>query len=480
MVSDPELVEGEFTSRSIRPQLSAKADDGANMTKLWQKSKKNTLDTTIEAFETKEDLLLDQKLVKYDLYGTVAHAMGLRKAGILSAEELGSIKLGLKRMEKQYENQEFSLKLGDEDVHTKIENYLSKRFGEVGKKVHTGRSRNDQVLTALRLYMKDQLLVISSSLLDLANSFLEFAKQYEFTPMPGYTHMQKAMPSSAGMWAGSFVESLLDDLKQLENALTLCDQSPLGGAAGYGVPLLLDREFTAQLLGFSKVQINSLYCQNSRGKTEATTLSSLISVLMTINKFASDVLLFTTSEFNYFTVNEKITTGSSIMPQKKNVDVAELLRSKVHIVMGNYTQVVSLSGNLPSGYNRDLQDSKRPLMESLEITGKCLAVAKILAENITPNVKVLEKAMTPELFATHQALKMVKEGNSFREAYRIVGTESMSKQVLPHVLAILKLSKHIGGTGNLGLDIISLELKKKKAHFKNLLLKHRRALNNLL
>jgi argininosuccinate lyase len=232
--------------------------------------------------------------------------------------------------------------------------------------------------------------------------------------------MQKAMPSSLKIWAESFKDSLLDDLDLVKVTYKLNNQSPLGSAAGYGSSIKIDKEFSAKQLGFSKVQSNPLYCQNSRGKIEASILAGLVGVLQTINKFASDVMLFTTAEFNFLQVASELTTGSSIMPQKKNIDIAELLRSKVHIVLGNYTQMVSLSSNLISGYNRDLQDTKKPVMESLELTIKSLKVTNLLLKNITPNQENLKLAMTPELYATEKAFDLVAKGISFRDAYQIV------------------------------------------------------------
>lgn len=386
--------------------------------KLWQKSEYR-LDPVIEAFETEGDLKMDQKLVKYDCLGSLAHAKQLYKIGILTKVELQKLEKGLLEIIELLEKGEFKLEFGDEDMHTKIENYLIENFGEVGQKIHTGRSRNDQVLTALRLYGKEQIESTEKQLLELIKSFENFSQKYGQIPMPGYTHMQKAMPSSIGLWAGGFIESFKDDLILLKTAHKLNNQSPLGSGAGYGVPIRLDREYTARLLGFEKVQ-QTTYCQNSRGKIEAVIIASLISILQTINKFASDVLLFTTSEFNFFKVTEAVTTGSSIMPQKKNLDVAELLRSKVHLVLGNYVQIVSLSANLISGYNKDLQDSKKPLMESLEITLDSLKVMQILLEHLIPNQEKLAKAMTDELDFTEKALELVKKGMPFREAYQKV------------------------------------------------------------
>jgi len=393
-----------------------------NMKKLWQKNNYK-LDPVIEAFETKGDLLLDQKLLTYDVYGSIAHAKMLKKIGIISSDEFSKIHKGLLEILELNNKNKFVLEPGDEDIHTKIENYLTKNYGEVGKKIHTGRSRNDQVLTAIRLYSKAELKNIQNEAVELIKSFKLFSKEYGSIPMPGYTHMQKAMASSIGLWAESFVSSLEDDIKSLKAAYNLIDQSPLGSAAGYGVPIELDKKYTASLLGFKKVQENPIYCQGSRGKFEAFILASLIQVLLTINKFASDSLLFTTQEFAFLKPSSAVTTGSSIMPQKKNLDLAELLRSKVHLVLGNYTQIVSLSSNLISGYNRDIQDSKKPLMESLEITQESLKMTKILLENLTPDKGKLKTSMTEDLFATEKALKLVLKGESFRDAYRKVGKE---------------------------------------------------------
>jgi argininosuccinate lyase len=282
--------------------------------------------------------------------------------------------------------------------------------------------------------------------------------------MPGYTHLQKAMPSTVGMWALAFVESLLDDSKSVSYAYELNDQCPLGSAAAYGVPLGLDREYSAKLLGFSKVQVNPIYCQNSRGKIEAEVVASLIQVLATINRFASDILLFTTSEFNLFNISESLCSGSSIMPQKKNVDVAELLKSKVHLVLGFYTQLISLSNNLASGYNRDLQDSKKPLMESFEITLDSLKVASILINNLTPNENKLKNSMTPEIFATHRAFELVKKGMSFREAYQKIGKNIHGDKTFDFD-KLLKLSTHIGGTANLGFGLFEKEITLEKNIF---------------
>lgn len=398
------------------------------MKKLWQKEEEN-LDKFVEAFETKDDILLDQKLTSHDIEGSIAHAKMLKKLRILSEKELKTIEKGLNEILKLSDEGKFTLEMGDEDIHTKIEIFLTQKYGSVGKKIHTARSRNDQVLIALRLFSKEELKKIQKEVVELIESFGKFGKVYSSIPMPGYTHTQKAMPSSIALWAGSFISSLKDDIKVLNSALELIDQSPLGSAAGYGLPIKIDRRYTAKLLKFKKVQENPIYCQSSRGKFEAFVLASLINILLSVNKFASDVMLFTTSEFGFFKATPKITTGSSIMPQKKNLDLAELLRSKVHIVLGNYTKIVSMSSNLPSGYNRDLQDSKEPFMDSLEITLNSIKAAKILLENLVPNKAKLEASMTEEIYATQKALKLVLKGQSFRDAYQKIGKKYLGGEV---------------------------------------------------
>jgi argininosuccinate lyase len=390
------------------------------MKKLWQKNNIQ-LNNFIESFETKDDLLLDQKLIPYDVYGSLAHAKMLHKINIITGEELKKFEDGLKEILKLTSEGKFILETGDEDIHTKIENFLTGKYGEVGKKIHTARSRNDQILTALRLFGKAEIDKIQKEITGLVNAFKSFNKQYGMLPMPGYTHMQKAMPASIGMWTGSFIASLRDDSQTLQAAYDLMDQSPLGSAAGFGVHIKLDKKYSADLLNFGRVQENPIYCQQTRGKFEAAVLAGFVQILLTINKFASDVLLFTTQEFHYFEASGEVTTGSSIMPQKKNLDLAELLRSKVHLVLGHYTQIVSLNANLISGYNRDYQESKKPFMESTEITLQSIQAAKILVQNLTPDEEALKKAMTEELFATEEALNLVLKGDSFRNAYQKVG-----------------------------------------------------------
>lgn len=445
------------------------------MKKLWQKQWQ--LNSSVEAFETKDDILMDQALLQFDVYASLAHATMLVKIGILTQEEYEKAKSGLKEILELSKKGKFLLQMGDEDIHSKIEEYLTTKYGDIGKKIHTGRSRNDQVLTALRLYTKSQLLSLWEVTLQLNDDFLAFAKKHEHLLMPGYTHTQKAMPSSLGMWAGSFVEACLDDVSQIHSFYNHIDSSPLGSAAGYGVPLSLDRAYTAALLGFEKVQVNPIYCQNSRGKYDGETIALLNSILFDINKFATDVILFTSSEFNYLSVDETLCSGSSIMPQKKNVDIAELLRSKIHKGIGSYTQIMSTSSNLISGYNRDLQDNKKPLMELFQTTQEALQMTTLLASSIQPNEEVIAHNMTSDLFATGAALQLVAKGMPFREAYQHIGNNLQDVKATNHN-EYREASNHVGGLSNLNLDDFTQQLeeqrrqwKKENDHFENTLQK---------
>ncbi|MBP6994077.1 argininosuccinate lyase [Candidatus Woesebacteria bacterium] len=431
------------------------------MKKLWEKNTKSKMHASLERFETADDLVYDNFLTEADIYGSAAHARMLGSIKILRKAEVDALLHALNTILKKHEEKEFSLVLGDEDIHTKIENELVRLTGDIGKKIHTGRSRNDQVLVDMRIFSKQQLFQITGQVISVIQLFIQCAQKWEDVPMPGYTHMQKAMPSSVGLWFGAYAESLADSLKLLGTAFDLVDQSPLGSGAAYGVNLPLDRQITADLLGFKKVQNNSLYCQNSRGKIESAVLFALMNITADISRFASDVLLFTTSEFNFFNVDPSLCTGSSIMPQKQNVDIAELLRSKVHIMFGYFTQVYSISLNLPSGYNRDLQDTKKPYMEAFTLASDTLGVVELLASSITPNTEVLTSHMTKDLYATSLAYRYVSQGIPFRSAYQKVG-ENLDSIPDFDAQKELKNSLHIGSTGNLNLTKLTKLIQKRK------------------
>lgn len=448
------------------------------MKKLWEKSKTKQNDL-IDEYCFKEGIDLDNNLVEYDVYGSIAHANMLLKIGIITNKEYYVLKKELVKILELHKQGKFIVEEHDEDIHTKIENYLTQKLGDLGKKIHTGRSRNDQVLVDLRLYSKDELLQIVNNALQLIVVFGETAKKYEFIPMPGYTHMQKAMPSSVGMWLGSFAEQLLDILPLFFTAYELNDQSPLGSGAGYGVSLPLDRELTAKLLGFSKVQNNSLYCQISRPTVQLAIMQVLVQIMLGASRFAQDLLLFTTSEFNFFSVDESLCTGSSIMPQKKNLDVMEYVRAKTQVVIGYEKIVASITAGLHSGYNADFGETKGPFMKSFDIVLKTLEILELTLSSIIPNVQILKKACTPELYATHLAYQYVKKGMSFRKAYQKVGN---SLKNLPQFdpVSVLRESNHIGGTGNLNLNSLIKKASMKEKEWKQKQTQYQLVINKLI
>ena len=391
------------------------------MGKLWQKH--YTLNSLIEQFTVGEDYLLDRKLVRADCLGSLGHASMLREQGLLSAEDHDAVARGLKEIIGLAEKGKFPISPTDEDCHTAIENYLTENYGEPGKRIHTGRSRNDQVMTALRLYLKDYLHVFMREVLDLAENLFDFAERYSGVPMPGRTHMQSGMPSSVGLWAAAVGETLLDDLILADAAYRLNDRSPLGSAASYGVPLPVDRESAAEKLGFESIQNNVLSVNNSRGKAEAAVLDALDQTALTLSKAAQDLILFSLPEFGYFTLPDELCSGSSIMPQKKNPDVLELTRAKA-VVLGGYASTVKATvRNLPSGYNRDFQETKGPLMRGADLALLTVEVMDLTFTNLEVNEDRLLEGFTPDIFATDYALELVREGSSFRDAYREVAAD---------------------------------------------------------
>lgn len=389
--------------------------------KLWQKKYK--LNEKIEEFTVGNDYLLDKKLLKYDCLASIAHAKMLCKMGILTKDECSQLINALNEIIVLDNKGTFVINKEDEDCHTAIENYLVKKLGDVGKKIHTARSRNDQVLTALRMYYKEEIKEILKETEAFVKTLDGFKGKNSKIEIPGYTHMRKAMPSSVGLWAEAFIESMEDNKKLLMCALELVDQSPLGTGAGYGMPLKIDRKMTSDELGFKKVQNNPIYVQISRGKFESSIVHALTQVMFDLNKIASDLILFSMPEFGYFELPPEFCTGSSIMPQKKNPDVLELVRGKYHLVVGEEFKLKSISSNLISGYNRDMQLTKEPVMKSFEITKESLSVMNLVVGKLKVNAENCKKAMTKELFATEKVYELVKKGIPFREAYKQISKE---------------------------------------------------------
>ncbi|KAF0124777.1 MAG: argininosuccinate lyase [Elusimicrobia bacterium] len=385
--------------------------------KLWAKG--YDLDRDIESFTVGDDYLLDRRLVKYDCAASLAHAGALRAAGLLTAGEYAGISAGLREIAALDARGKFRIRREEEDCHTAIENRLTSRCGPAGRKVHTGRSRNDQVLAALRLYERDALLELKSRLAAFAAACRGLAARRGRVPMPGYTHMRRAMPTTIGTWIGCFAAAAADDSKLADALLRLIDQSPLGSAAGFGVPVLnIDKRRSARLMGFSRAIENPIYAQFTRSKFEPAIMHLCSQVMLTLNKLASDLVLFSMPEFGFIELPEKFCTGSSIMPQKKNPDVLELVRGKYHAVLGEEFKALSLAGNLPSGYNRDAQLAKGPLFACLDTALASLGIMTVVTAGLVVNRE--KCVLAPELFATEEAYRLVRAGTPFRDAYRIV------------------------------------------------------------
>jgi len=384
---------------------------------LWDKGMK--ADKAVAKFTVGNDYELDYKLVKYDCLASAAHVNMLTKIGVFKKNEQKKLVDALNEIIDLAEKGKFEIKQEDEDCHTAIEKYLVKKLGNTGKKIHTARSRNDQVLTAMRLYEKAEIEVVFSLTKKLSYAL---KKKSDKTPMPGYTHMRKAMPATVGMWLGSYIAVLDDSEEFLDEVHEIIDKSPLGSAAGFGVPVFdIDNEMTAKELGFDGVINNPMYAQLSRGKVEGMLLSALSSVMLDLNRLATDLAMFSMDEFGYVSLPDKLCTGSSIMPQKKNPDVLELVRAQYHVVLGEQFKVQSMTANLMSGYNRDIQLTKKPVMNSFDITKACLNIMTHMIGGMKINKSACKKAMTKELYATEEAYKLVKKGMSFRDAYKKIG-----------------------------------------------------------
>jgi len=394
---------------------------------LWRKEGGAEIDQMVQEFTVGDDIFWDQSLVPFDCRASIAHVRMLATINLLTPEEAASLEGCLEEIVVLEADGKFRVTADHEDCHTAIELYMTEKLGDFGKKVHVGRSRNDQILTALRLYELAELDRLEMLVGRLGASLEEVCRRDGEVGLPGYTHMQPAMPSSVGLWLGCFRAALDDDLILLDAARRLIDQSPLGTAAGFGVPVFdLDREMTAADLGFARVQENSIYAQHSRGKFEGVVLHVASQIMYDLNRLASDLMLFNMREMAFVVLPEALCTGSSIMPQKQNPDVLELIRAKYHTVLGDEATIRHLSANLISGYNRDVQLTKGPLMRGLEATAQSLVMMARIVTEMEIDAERCRQAMGEELYATEKAYRLVREGVPFRDAYRQVAKSQKS------------------------------------------------------
>jgi argininosuccinate lyase len=422
--------------------------------KLWDKG--FAIDKRIEQFTVGNDRELDMVIAKYDLIATLAHAKMLGKVGLLNKEELSAITQELEALKSQIENGTFIIEEEFEDVHSKIEFELIQKLGDTGKKIHTARSRNDQVLVAMHLYLKDELNDIQALVKKLFNALMQQAKQYESVLLPGYTHLQIAMPSSFGLWFSAYAESLIDDLYFINAAKKVVDQNPLGSAAGYGSSFPIDREFTTSELGFETMKFNVVAAQMSRGKSEKAVAFGISTLAGTLSKFAMDVCLYMSQNFGFISLSKEFTTGSSIMPHKKNPDVFELIRAKCNLLQGLPNQLMLLTTNLPSGYHRDLQLLKEQIVPAINDLKSCLEIVTHALSSISVNKKILDDKKYDYLFSVDTLNTLVLSGMSFRDAYKEIGAQIENGSYKPN-----KNIKHThtGSLGNLGLDQIKEKMK---------------------
>jgi argininosuccinate lyase len=418
-----------------------------------QKTTVGTINKEVLAFTAGRDVELDLALVTADCIGTAAHVTMLSKMPVkpklITEAERKKVIAGLMEIIGLAQQNKFKIRLTDQDVHLAVERTLTKKLGDLGKKIHTCRSRNDQVAVDLRLYAKEQLLATLEETAGLASVLTTFGRKNEFVPMVGRTHMQPGMPSTVGLWATAHAESLLDDCVLLLNAYELNNQCPLGSAASYGVPLPIDRQLTADLLGFAKPVHNVLYANNGRGKTESIVLGAMSQVMLSLSRLAQDLMLFTMPEFNYFKLPAEFCTGSSIMPQKQNPDVCELVRAKASRVKAAELGIYDLIKGSPTGYNRDLQEAKELFMEGINTTRACLRIMAPMVKATKVNKKALAAGFTPDVFATDHALELVGGGMPFRDAYHHVKENLHELEGIDPNEAV-KQKTHLGAP--LGLD----------------------------
>ncbi|OJV21267.1 MAG: argininosuccinate lyase [Dyadobacter sp. 50-39] len=430
--------------------------------KLWQKENTVTSEK-IERFTVGRDREMDLHLAEFDVLGNIAHATMLETIGLLTADDLAALKTELKVIYEQIQAGEFVIEEGIEDVHSQVELLLTRKLGDTGKKIHSGRSRNDQVLVDMKLYTRARLFEVVQATEKLFNVLTRKSEQHKNDLLPGYTHLQIAMPSSFGLWFGAYAEGLIDDMIQLNAAYRLANRNPLGSGAGYGSSFPLNRQLTTELLGFEGMHHNVVYAQMSRGRTEQAALSAIASLAATVSRLAMDVCLYNSQNFGFIVLPDDLTTGSSIMPHKKNPDVAELLRAKTNRMKALPMEVTMVLSNLPSGYHRDMQLLKEILMPAFDEILDCLDIAAFMLEHVKVKQNLLDDPKYDLLFSVERVNELVIAGVPFRDAYKQVGAEIgdgtyNAPRELKH--------SHEGSIGNLQTDAIRARMGREVEAFR--------------
>ncbi len=428
--------------------------------KLWDKG--TAVNEMIEAFTVGRDREMDLYLAESDVLGTIAHITMLETIGLLQKEELSVLKKSLTGIYQQIKERNFTIEPGVEDVHSQVELLLTKQLGDIGKKVHSGRSRNDQALVDIRLFTRDGLLEIANDIQSLFSALQSQSERYKDVLLPGYTHLQVAMPSSFGLWFGAYAEALTDDLQLLSSAYKINNQNPLGSAAGYGSSFPLNRILTTQLLGFDDLNYNVVYAQMGRGKVERITAFAFVNLASTIGRMATDLCLFMSQNFAFITLPAEFTTGSSIMPHKKNPDIFELIRARCNKLQSLPVEIGSILGNLPSGYFRDMQMIKESFLPAFAEIQTILQIATFAIGEIGVNTKILDDPKYNYLFSVDEVNRLVLSGVPFRDAYKIVGNQIEEGNFKPGKTAN---HTHEGSIGNLCNDKIAAKFSRIYAEF---------------
>lgn len=418
--------------------------------KLWQKGISTS--NEVERFTVGNDRELDLEIAEFDVLASIAHGEMLLKIGLLTVKESDGIKSVLQQVYKSIKAGEFIIEAGIEDVHSQLEKILVEKLGEAGKKIHSGRSRNDQVLTAIKLCLRSNLGEIAVEVKQLFEQFLLLSEQHKNALLPGYTHLQVAMPSSFGLWFGAYAESLTDDLELLLAAYKICNKNPLGSGAGFGSSFPLDRELTTSLLGFEMSNVNVVYAQMTRGKAEKVAAIAIAGIAATLAKFSMDCCLYLSQNFNFISFPDELTTGSSIMPHKKNPDVFELIRGKCNKLQALPVELGFLMTNLPSGYHRDLQLTKESIFPALQTIKDCIMMTGYMLDNILVKDGLLDDSNYKYIWSVEVVNKLVSSGTPFRDAYKQVGAQIEKGEF---VFTGLPDHSHLGSLGNLGNEQIA-------------------------
>ncbi len=431
-----------------------------NRNKLWQKS--TDVNSEIEKFTVGMDRELDLLLARYDVLGSIAHIKMLKEISLLTSEELEVLVGELENILEVIDNGNFKIEDGVEDVHSQVELMLTRKLGDVGKKIHSGRSRNDQVLLDLKLFMRAEMMEVTGSVRELFDRLITLSEQYKQVLLPGYTHLQVAMPSSFGLWFGAYAESLVDDLSIWKSAFDIVNRNPLGSAAGYGSSFPLNRQMTTELLGFESMNYNVVYAQMGRGKAEKVVANAISVMADTLSKFAMDVCIYMGQNHGFISFPDEYTTGSSIMPHKKNPDVFELIRARCNKLKALPNEITLITSNLPSGYHRDLQMIKEGIVPAFQNLKDCLYMTGFMLEHIKINEHILEDEKYQYLFSVEVVNQLVLDGMPFRDAYVEVGRRIENGEFKPDKNI---RHTHEGSIGNLCNDQITERMKLVAAGF---------------